>query len=41
MVLKEIEIVAYMISLVGLEYPKYLMHSFVPKVFWDPQIWDI
>ena len=34
-----VEIVAYMIYLEGPENPKYVM-QFLPKVFWDPQIWE-
>ena len=33
------EIVAYMDLLEGLEYPEYVMNV-LPKVFWDPQIWE-
>ena len=31
------EIVACMIYLEGPEYPEYVMHIFLPKVFWDPK----
>ena len=34
------EIIAYMIYLEGPEYPEYVMHIFLPKVLWDPQIWE-
>ena len=32
------EIIAYMIYSEGPEYPEYVMHFFLPKVFRDPQI---
>ena len=34
------ESVAYMIYLEEPEYPEYVMHIFLPKVFLDPQIWE-
>ena len=34
------ESIAYMIYLEGPEYPEYVMHIFLSKVFWDPQIWE-
>ena len=33
------EIIAYMIYFEGPEYPEYVMHL-LPKVFWDPQLWE-